>query len=253
MVVTSPASDAPGTTPTSSSAPALFPILPLGPSADTAGNAHPSDSSGKNPVQYFNPGLQLFSVPFDYTGAAQTVNDVLKDFDPNSLMDLGNEGMLAVWDPASQSYALTPNGAAKQLALGQGYWGRFQYQPTGSGTLVETGLKTRGPLAQEITGRLDPQRRFSIALAPGWNMIGDPFAASVSLANVQAQAKDGTVYGLTDANNQGLLNQTFYKYAAARGAMGYVALSPVTNDKLDPYVGYWVHAYQPCTLLVPQP
>ena len=75
--------------------------------------------------------------------------------------------------------------------------------------------------------------------------------ASVSLANVQAEAKDGTVFGLTDANNQGLVNQTFYKYATVSGTAGYVPLSPVTNDKLDPYVGYWVHAYQPCTLLVP--
>ena len=61
------------------------------------------------------------------------------------------------------------------------------------------------------------------------------------------------MFSLTDANNQGLVDQTFYKYAEVGGVMGYAALSPNNNDKLDAYVGYWVHAYQPCTLLVPQP
>ena len=228
-------------------------------------------------TQYFDADLQLFSVPFDYTGnniyavdlpaklTKLMVNDVLRVFnltdpnmpDPNltNVSDAGTQGTLAVWDPGVAAYALTVPGSSKgladQLALGRGYWGHFQFRPLIPG--LETGLKTRGLEAKEIANGLNTQRQFSITLQTGWNMIGDPFTGSVKLSDLQVQDGGGNAFSLVDANNQALVSSTLYRYSLANGSMGYVALLPTKGDILAPYVGYWVLAYQPCTLLIPSP
>ena len=245
-----------------------FLVLPLGPTADASGTTpHPADSNLN--TQYFDSGLQMISVPFDYTkdttGKSLGVNDVLRVFnltDPSlatpSLPDLSDTetlGTLAVWNPSAAAYALTSPGStaglADQLVLGRGYWGHLRYQPVIPG--IETGLKTRGLEAKDITNALNTQRQFSITLKPGWNMIGDPFTGSVNLRDLQVQDGNGNAFSLVDANTQALVSNTLYRYSLANGGMGYVALSPTKSDILAPYVGYWVLAYQPCTLLVPSP
>ena len=84
-------------------------------------------------------------------------------------------------------------------------------------------------------------------------MIGDPFTGSVKLSDLQVQDGGGNAFSLVDANNQALVSSTLYRYSLANGSMGYVALLPTKGDILAPYVGYWVLAYQPCTLLIPSP
>ena len=271
VTVTNPAGITSGSlTPATSS----FPILPLGPSADVNVKSHPNGPDGQ-PQQFFDAGLQLFSVPFDYTlddnGKLLLTGGVLGAFQISLNAANGtvaNENILprlAVWDPIPASYLLTSTAvapvftdglSADSLVLGQGYWARFQYQPTTDPTR-QSGLLTRGPEAAELTDtrKLDGQHRFAIALHPGWNMIGDPFTGSVNLRDVQVLAlnADGTTtpISLVDANTQGYVSATFYKYA---GAAGYVPVAANQGDNsLRPYIGYWVHAYQACTLLVPQP
>ena len=237
---------------------ATFSILPLGPTADTSGKPHGNDSDS-NPVQHFDAGLQLFSVPFDYTG--RMVDPVLADLTVPGLVDMMSNGILAVWDPAKGSYDLTDQSnaatnAASSLVLGQGYWARFA--PT---TTSEVGLKTRGLEAKSLTdGRfIAAQNLFQIPLKAGWNMIGDPFLSTIvagpKLSEIQVQVgakaltNTSAPISLEIANNLAVVSDTFYDYVGG----AYVPVARANGGRLVPYVGYWVLAYQPCTLLVPSP
>lgn len=100
-------------------------------------------------------------------------------------------------------------------------------------------------------------------------MIGDPWAEAegqaptgVLLQNLVVVGTDGSnqpfVGGLVDASAAGLMSAVFYKYELDITAKPNVYdYQPVdgftTGSKIQPYVGYWVHAYGECQLRVPPP
>jgi uncharacterized repeat protein (TIGR03803 family) len=168
-------------------------------------------------TQTFQKGLQLFSLPYTYSGV-----DVDTIF--------GYSGVkLAVWNPLTAIYSLTPTPPANQIVAGQGYWARFPQQ---------VNVTTPGTPAPTNTP-------FIIALKPGWNMIGDPFPAAVALSSLTFN--DGTEsYSTASLGTSALISPTFYAYSA--GATGYSAAS-----SLEPDQGYWVYAYSATDLDVPVP
>ena len=91
-------------------------------STDKAGNAEATKTfkfsvelpPSTPPVAHtFPAGLQLFSVPADYS--AVPLGTALSQNNPT----------LAVWVPAALQYALSPTAPADALRPGQGYWARF--------------------------------------------------------------------------------------------------------------------------------
>ena len=244
-------------------------MLPLGPT-------HPSATGSLTPIglvtNYFaakfangHDGFLFFSVPYNY--ADKPIDpvvgvSVLADIDPATLITTGQmHSKLAVWNPAASGvgYDITGSGTlANALVLGRGYWGRFP-DPTVTPTVI-TGLVSRGPAATDVAlkGNLDGAGRFKIALLPGWNMIGDPWESPVGvrLQNIQVTTLDTDpqpfVGNLGDASAQGLTSSVFFEYDSPTNK--YVVDDGTGPDaRLRPYVGYWVHAYRACTLLVPQP
>ena len=168
----------------------------------------------------------MISDPGDYSR--------LLDQTDYSLADIFNQTgvRLAVWDPAADSYAVTPDAPANILAPEQGYWVRFA-TPT---NLIGAGSPT------------DTTATPSVLLTPGWNMIGCPsYSLEVNTIDVENAAKGGSE-SFSNAVTDNLVGGTLYTFQA--GDTAYEEVSAASGS-LSPYEGYWVYALQPCTLIYP--
>ena len=164
----------------------------------------------------FPAGLALMSVPSDYS--SESVATTFGYASP----------VLALWDPTTSTYDVTPSPAVASLTQGIGYWVRFP-QPV---TIVNMGTPT------------PTDAPFTITLHAGWNMVGDPFPAVEPLSDLSITLPGGTAGTLDAAITAGVIGQNIYLYDGTQ----YVAATDLT-----PYVGYWVFATQDCTLSVPPP
>lgn len=169
----------------------------------------------------FPAGLQMLSVPTDLSGVGLS-----------AALD-GSTAPLAAWNPALLQYVLSPTAPADALRPGQGYWAKFP-QPT---RLLDLGVPT------------PTDKPFAVSLSRGWNLIGDPFPSDVSLSNVRVQDAAGKQYSLKDAAGAGLIQTTLYSYPA--GSTKYQSVGP--TGSLEPFMGYWIHALRPCTLVIAAP
>ncbi|MGI4790153.1 MAG: S53 family peptidase [Janthinobacterium lividum] len=188
----------------------------------------------------FAAGLQMISAPFDYSGIADFATLFGLTEDQARLSP-----RLAQYEPLTSSYVFYPTAPADTIRLGQGYWVRFP-----------------SIASIEVTGTAAPTTTaFSIPLQQGWNQIGDPFTVSVLFADITVIASTGATGALATST---IVLPTLYDYNTT--SLQYDPLAPVTDpttkvpsytdstvDLLSPYVGYWVFAYQSCTLSVPVP
>jgi uncharacterized repeat protein (TIGR03803 family) len=180
---------------------------------------HPDDYGGVyriEPPPSYQAGLTFFSSPYDYPGV-----------DLDSLV--GYAGVkLAVWNPTTMSYALTPNAPADQIRLGVGYWARFPQS-------VQLSPGTPAPLNQP----------FTISLSAGWNQIGDPFLVSIPLSSVTFNNGAMTYAQATSGTSPTI--GSIYSYNAAKGQ--YV----VDRGSLVPQQGYWIWASVGTTMQITPP
>ena len=172
-------------------------------------------------------GLQMISAPLDYSG--------LGDF--ATLFGLTEaqanvSPRLIQYAPLTNSYVFYPTAPADTLRLGQGYWVRF---PTAAYVHV---AGTAASTAQA----------FSIPLQQGWNQIGDPFPAAAPLSGITILMSGSAAGALGSTAADAIVQPTLYRYDTTSNA--YAALNPA-SDSLQPYVGYWVFAFQASTLSVP--
>ena len=164
----------------------------------------------------FSPGLTLFSLPYGYS-------DVELD---NVFSSSGVE--LAVWNPEDFSYILTQGSSSNgSIAIGQGYWARFPQT---------TNINGPGQLA----GITEP---FTIHLSAGWNMVGDPFFSPSPISGLLFN-KGSETFAQASSGSNPLVGSIVYCYQ--QGAYG-------ASTSLEPYVGYWVFAFQSTDLTVPAP
>ena len=256
-------------------------------SNDLAKTKTASNTLVVTPVSSYGAGLQMFSTPFDYepnqNGKTEPIGaSVFTLTDANSLLfpitnvtpnivdtfgllgfvqadgtvgdtpGVAGKSILYTYNPSSNVYDYTGSkGNADSLRIGRGYWALF---PDNQGNPGEQ-LIERGKTATQ-SGLLDPvdTGSFPILLQKGWNMIGDPSTATVLFSNMRVrlintgQAENTIPEDTLAAGFQaGLVSASIYYYNST-----LKAYSPQTTQ-LDPYVGYWIFAYQPCTLLVPVP
>ncbi|MDR3707707.1 MAG: chitobiase/beta-hexosaminidase C-terminal domain-containing protein [Capsulimonadaceae bacterium] len=163
----------------------------------------------------YSAGLNFFSSPYDYPGVAL---DTL----------FGYTGVkLAVFDPSSYAWAVTPTAPADALRLGGGYWARFPHAVT------LTSIGTPAPSGSP----------FAITLAAGWNMIGDPFTTAAPLSSITFGA-DGMSYA--GAVLSGLVGPALWAYDSSSN--GYISAT-----SLEPLKGYWIFAYSATSMSVPHP
>jgi hypothetical protein len=118
---------------------------------------------------------------------------------------------------------LTPTTPANQIAQGQGYWARFPQTTDLVVPGTDLGVGTSA---------------FAIPLGAGWNMVGDPTAHSVPLSQLTV--------GTEPFQTSALVSPAVWEYSPSTNT--YTSVS-----ELDPWMGCWIFANQPCTLDVPEP
>ncbi|MDQ2686280.1 MAG: S53 family peptidase [Armatimonadota bacterium] len=180
--------------------------------------------------------LQMISAPFDYS----TVADFATLFGLSSPIATSTVtgrplGALFAFSPTANSYLRYPSAPADTLRLGVGYWALL---PSASPYIHRNGLPA--PTNQP----------YRIALQPGWNMIGDPFGAAVSITAIQVEGV-ATLPAPTAPSaplgSSSLVQMPLYTWDGTK----YVALG--AGDAIQPFVGYWIFANQNATLVVPVP
>jgi len=134
------------------------------------------------------------------------------------------------WDPTLPGpngmggYVINPN-----LAPGKGYWMKIF-----GGSQVVT-----------ISGSPCQESPFNIPLYSGWNMIGNPFLKEMSMGEIRVKVQDKEI-SLEEAMNTGVISP-FFLY----NGTGYELI--FASGQFVPGKGYWVKAFQNCTLVVFNP
>lgn len=176
------------------------------------------------PDHVFAGGLiSMISSPYDYS----TVADFAQLFGlALPLSANGTTAQLYSYSPTLAAYLTYPTAPADTLRRGQGYWAVLP---------VNSYIRRFGVYA--------PTQAFRINLLPGWNMIGDPYTAEMSVSRVQVDTvKPGSPVGIGAATTVQL---PFYSYdGSAYQAVG-------ASGSLQPYQGYWIHATSPAVLVIP--
>ena len=176
-------------------------------------------------VHKFGAGLQLFSLPYDYSSSGMTPGQILLGLAASKL---------AVWVPSENDYQVTPIYPADQVRIGAGYWVRFA-----------------GPATVESAGAGAPDGEdFPMSLTAGWNMIGCPWTSSVALSTATVLDSVNASHSTSDAVSSGLIGGSLYAFQP--GDTNYEVVS-ATSGTMKPYLGYWLYASQACTLNIPQP
>ena len=173
------------------------------------------------PIHTYPVGLQMICAPYDYSGDA--ISAIIDELNP----------LLAVWNPATFEYDLSPTAPADTFHQGQGAWANFH---TPADLLLKGADLTAG------TGKL------TVTLTAGWNMIGDPYSLPLSMSSLVVVDSSGNTYNLSQANAKGIVYATLYGYDTATGQY-----DSHIGDSLQPYTGYWIDAFQGCTLQMPTP
>jgi hypothetical protein len=105
-------------------------------------------------------------------------------------------------------------------------------------------LLAHGPGKIPVTGRRLTTPTLEVSLHKGWNVIGVPFETSLPLAALRV-VLDGKTENFSAA-----LEKKWIGGVNALVDGNTVPLSPATAA-LDPWRGYWLYAYQPCQLIIP--
>ncbi|HEY3397672.1 MAG TPA: FlgD immunoglobulin-like domain containing protein [Armatimonadota bacterium] len=191
----------------------------------TTGQETPGINFQLSSLHTFPTGLSLFSTPYNYDYKLQGGVDVN---DPARLLGMAPGSlMMATFLPTANRYALYPNAPADHFRLGVGYW---------------LNLPAQADLSRLGTAASDP---FPIPLQPGFNLIGDPFLRSIDFNSVLVRDSNNVTMTLQQAvtSNPPKLQGTLFAYVLG----GYRTVSV-----LSPWVGYWLRASEPLTLLVSQ-
>ena len=178
------------------------------------------------PAHLFGPGLQMFSVPYQYEQTTP-ISQILSGLVTTSGL---TSNTIAAWLPLSSSYALSPTAPANLPVPGEGYWGRFS--STG-GSLVLEGT----PVTSDT---------FDVAIEPGWNIIGDPYVVSVPIDSLQIETSSGTV-SFSKALANGEVSPNLYDYNGS----AYVVSG--SGGILNSYGGYWLNSFVSGSLIFTRP
>jgi len=118
-----------------------------------------------------------------------------------------------------------------ELEPGRAYW----VSVTGDGTWTPTGSEIHGT---------------KVNLTPGWNMIGVPSAANVSVADITVTVGADT-YTLVEAVQNGYIGGIFYSWNTANEEWDATIISDTAT--LKPGTGYFININQECQCAITYP
>ena len=167
------------------------------------------------PTLVIPAGVSLVSLPGNFGGV-----------DASEILGVPNPTM-ATW--VNGAYVVYPGRPANTFEPGRGYF-----------------VKLSAPVTVRLSGQpvaVNAQGYFVIQLSRGWNLIGNPFAAPVSLSALRVQS-GSKVATISEAAAFGWVR-------AAMWAL--VGSQYVRATALEPGKGYWFRAEQDVRLLIPSP
>ncbi|MBI5806645.1 Ig-like domain-containing protein [candidate division TA06 bacterium] len=171
---------------------------------------------------------RMFSVPLSPVDStpAQILGDELGAYSDSTWRIFG-------YKPAS-GYVERPN-----ISSGYGYW-----------------LATAGNAQVEVKGTRF-MNFFNQPIDSGWNLIGNPFDTTVTLANVIVLWNDtiGHFVNFTDSTVNSVVRQRMYNWRDASPDFEnngvWDSLTPYNaGDQMHPWTGYALYAVRPCTLMM---
>ncbi|MGQ9730033.1 MAG: FlgD immunoglobulin-like domain containing protein [Candidatus Zipacnadales bacterium] len=188
------------------------------------------------PQSHLDPqrGLSMVTVPYLFQNT-----DANHVFQSLGGLEGSSTAALARWHPITLNYRFYPDDYVANIEPGAGYW-----------------LLNR--LRTPIVFPAPPDRRpvpinqsYPISLSEGWNQIGCPFLSAVRLDQVTVVGPDGIDRSISEAYNAGLIVPTLYSYDTATNE--YTFNTMLSQMILEPYVGYWIRALRPVTMMFPPP
>ena len=183
------------------------------------------------PPRVYGDGVQLISLPFNYTGiGTNEIFGLSRTGDNDGDGDLGDAQDIAIFDNFSIAdwTGLSYNsGAAVPINTGKGYFVRF-------------GVMT----SVTKTGTALPGSSFTITLAPGWNLIGHPFANPINPTvpgadiDLYQQAtivdENNASYTMTQAVQNNLVRGVLFGYSGSNNGSQYFE-----TRVMKAWSGYW--------------
>jgi hypothetical protein len=179
--------------------------------------------------------LAFFSTPYDYTGIS--IDSILGTLYVAGGTPPGDRSNVEYYRPSPYfGYEIV-----NALDIRYGYW-----VSAVSTINIPAGLGVR-PTATTI----------SVPLVPGWNSIGVPSLSAVNIASLNVQpATGGTILTFDQASSSAysLVNGILWGYPGS--GTTYTQFSSANSQfggasALQPWQGYWIYAYLPCTVIVP--
>ena len=177
----------------------------------------------------------VLSLPSDismFSIGVQTTED-----DVATLLGLApSDVKLAVWSPAINDYIkswVTPGDPALKHRLGRAFF-----------------VRLRSPVVVEIGGQT-AKSDFDVPLQTGWNMVGNPFLHDFRWDGVTVTTATRT-YTLLEANSAGVMRDFAWYWDAPSRSYRLVSARPDVGEKIIRQSrGFWVLAFQPCTMRLP--
>lgn len=162
----------------------------------------------------FPRGLQLISFPADYSNT-----------DPADLLGVArSQFKMATYETSRQRYQEYPNAPADRFRVGTGYWLRLSQ----AADLSDEGMPVADPV--------------ELNLVPGWNLIGTPFNERIDFFQIRVRRSGQSVLQtMQDATSSGVIGSGLFAYVLG----GYQSVGTMA-----PYIGYWLRANEPCTLVI---
>lgn len=194
-----------------------------------------STSAQMKAPRTFGNGMQLLSVPYDYSG-------IFPASQPGSIFSLSATG-----DNDGDGTANTANDQALYSQFNVADWTGLDYKIgntipilVGKGYFIKFGGVT--PVSRTGTGVASST--FTLNLTPGWNLIGNPFANKTSASalppdldiNTDVTVQDGAATPVTmaEAVRLGLVKSSVFAYSGSENNAQYLQ-----TTVLKPWLGYW--------------
>jgi hypothetical protein len=177
-------------------------------------------------------GLEMISVPYEFTN-----NDAEHVFESLGGLQPGQLGSLIRWNPLSLTYRWFPDPFVTNIQVGAGYW-----------------LLNRAAVQIVLPADAQPlplDAPVTLNLSRGWNQIGNPFIFPVQFDQCEVVTPYGSQVSMQEAIGQGLLQPTVFEYNPS--TREYEWKEELSQIRMDPYVGYWILAYDDIGLVVSPP
>ncbi len=172
-------------------------------------------------------GLAMVSIPYEFTNTdAEHVFQSLGSLQP------GGNAALIRWDPPSACYRWFPDPFVTNVVPGEGYW-----------LLNRTGATINLPNDATPVNTDVP---YVVNLRAGWNQIGGPFIVPQRFDSIRVIGPYANEWTMQEAIDRSLLLGTVFSYNPNSGDYEWVAELP--EVMIDPYVGYWLLAYDDISL-----